>query len=217
MMNSWRNGGAVNEMQAAYGVAPAAIGNARGEFKMGAATVPAQDLLIADSVGLANNGWRIGWAIGNATLINALFRVKDNLDSGIPQAIQRMAITALDGPQDVIDEHNRIYEHRRDILCEALPAEGGIYGLALELCDRRMRTLALPPVLALTPSVRLTADDPPAPAPVDPLAAREQSHVGLAFRERGRRPALRQLCRRRAPASSRSRGSRRRRHAVAGR
>ncbi|MGE0058841.1 MAG: LL-diaminopimelate aminotransferase [Dehalococcoidia bacterium] len=69
-------------------------------------------------------GWRIGWAIGNATLINALFRVKDNLDSGIPQAIQRMAITALDGPQDVIDEHNRIYEHRRDILCDALAACG---------------------------------------------------------------------------------------------
>ena len=71
MMNSWRNGGAVNEMQAAYGTAPAAIGNARGEFKMGAATVPAQDLLIADSVGLANNGWRIGWANECAAQCNA--------------------------------------------------------------------------------------------------------------------------------------------------
>jgi len=69
-------------------------------------------------------GWRIGWAIGNATLIDALFRVKDNLDSGIAQAIQRMAIAALEGPQDCIDEHNRVYQRRRDRLVEALRACG---------------------------------------------------------------------------------------------
>jgi LL-diaminopimelate aminotransferase len=69
-------------------------------------------------------GWRIGWAIGNATLIDALFRVKDNLDSGISQAIQQMAITALEGPQDCIDEHNAIYQRRRDRLVEALRACG---------------------------------------------------------------------------------------------
>jgi LL-diaminopimelate aminotransferase len=69
-------------------------------------------------------GWRIGWAIGNATLIDALFRVKDNLDSGIAQAIQRMAITALEGPQDCIDEHNAVYQRRRDLLVEALRACG---------------------------------------------------------------------------------------------
>ncbi|HLF72018.1 MAG TPA: LL-diaminopimelate aminotransferase [Dehalococcoidia bacterium] len=69
-------------------------------------------------------GWRIGWAIGNETLINALFRVKDNIDSGIAQAIQRMAITALEGPQDAIEEHNRIYEKRRDRLVGALRAAG---------------------------------------------------------------------------------------------
>jgi LL-diaminopimelate aminotransferase len=69
-------------------------------------------------------GWRIGWAIGNPTLIDALFRVKDNLDSGISQAIQRMAITALEGPQDCIDEHNAIYQRRRDLLVDALRSCG---------------------------------------------------------------------------------------------
>ena len=69
-------------------------------------------------------GWRIGWAIGNPTLIDALFRVKDNVDSGIAQAIQRMAITALDGPPDCIEEHNAVYQRRRDILVEALRACG---------------------------------------------------------------------------------------------
>ncbi len=59
-------------------------------------------------------GWRIGMAVGNAKLINALMRFKSNLDSGAPQAIQQMAIAAMNGPQGCIPEHNRIYQARRD-------------------------------------------------------------------------------------------------------
>lgn len=69
-------------------------------------------------------GWRIGMAVGNPQLIDALMRVKSNLDSGIPQAIQRMAIAAVDGPQDCIDEHNEIYQRRRDRLVDALTRLG---------------------------------------------------------------------------------------------
>jgi LL-diaminopimelate aminotransferase len=69
-------------------------------------------------------GWRIGMAVGNATLIDALMRVKSNIDSGIPQAVQRMAITALEGPQDCIEEHNQIYQRRRDLVVEALRSIG---------------------------------------------------------------------------------------------
>jgi LL-diaminopimelate aminotransferase len=65
-------------------------------------------------------GWRIGMAVGNATMINALMRLKSNLDSGIPQAIQYAAIEALNGPQDCIEEHNAIYERRRDLIIEVL-------------------------------------------------------------------------------------------------
>ena len=65
-------------------------------------------------------GWRIGMAVGNAEMINALMRVKSNLDSGIPQAIQHAAIEALDGPQDCIAEHNLVYQGRRDRVVEAL-------------------------------------------------------------------------------------------------
>ncbi|MCE7927161.1 MAG: aminotransferase class I/II-fold pyridoxal phosphate-dependent enzyme [Chloroflexi bacterium CFX7] len=36
-------------------------------------------------------GWRIGMVVGNPALVDALMRVKSNIDSGIPQAIQRMA------------------------------------------------------------------------------------------------------------------------------
>ncbi|MGB2695791.1 MAG: LL-diaminopimelate aminotransferase [Dehalococcoidia bacterium] len=76
------------------------------------------------SKGYNMTGWRIGFAVGNATLIDALSRVKSNLDSGIPNAIQRMAIAALEGPQDCIEEHNRIYQRRRDRLVEALASTG---------------------------------------------------------------------------------------------
>jgi LL-diaminopimelate aminotransferase len=69
-------------------------------------------------------GWRIGMVVGNAAIIDSLMRVKSNLDSGIPQAIQQMAIAALDGPQDVIAEHNAIYQKRRDRLVAALTKLG---------------------------------------------------------------------------------------------
>ncbi len=69
-------------------------------------------------------GWRIGMAVGNAEIINALMRLKSNLDSGIPQAIQRMAIEALHGPQDCIPEHNAVYQRRRDRLVGALTKLG---------------------------------------------------------------------------------------------
>ena len=65
-------------------------------------------------------GWRIGMAVGNPELINALFRFKSNLDSGIPQAIQLAAITALTGSQEHIKERNLIYQKRRDKLVNAL-------------------------------------------------------------------------------------------------
>jgi len=80
-------------------------------------------------------GWRIGMAVGNAETIDALRRVKSNLDSGIPQAIQYAAIEALSGSQDCIDEHNAVYQKRRDLVMEMLnkiglkawTPKGGLY------------------------------------------------------------------------------------------
>ncbi|MFQ6122757.1 MAG: LL-diaminopimelate aminotransferase [Dehalococcoidales bacterium] len=65
-------------------------------------------------------GWRIGMVVGNATMIDALRRLKSNLDSGIPQAIQYAAIEALTASQDCIQEHNAIYQRRRDLIIEML-------------------------------------------------------------------------------------------------
>jgi LL-diaminopimelate aminotransferase len=65
-------------------------------------------------------GWRIGMAVGNGVMIDALKRLKSNLDSGVPQAIQRAAIAALTGPQDCVKEHNDVYQRRRDLIIEVL-------------------------------------------------------------------------------------------------
>jgi LL-diaminopimelate aminotransferase len=65
-------------------------------------------------------GWRTGMVVGNADMINALFKVKSNLDSGIPRAIQYAAVEALRGSQEHIAERNAILQQRRDKLVEVL-------------------------------------------------------------------------------------------------
>jgi len=65
-------------------------------------------------------GWRIGMVVGNADMVNALFKVKSNLDSGVPQAIQYAAVEALRGSQEHIAEHNTILQRRRDKLLKVI-------------------------------------------------------------------------------------------------
>ena len=69
-------------------------------------------------------GWRIGMAVGNADMIKALFQIKANLDSGIPQAVQEMAMEALTGPQDCVAENVATYKWRRDRVIKALTTMG---------------------------------------------------------------------------------------------
>jgi LL-diaminopimelate aminotransferase len=69
-------------------------------------------------------GWRIGMVVGNAEMVNALFRVKSNLDSGIPQAIQHAAAKALTGSQEHISEHNAVLQRRRDKLVKVINQVG---------------------------------------------------------------------------------------------
>ena len=70
-------------------------------------------------------GWRIGMAVGNATLVDALVRVKSNLDSGIPQAVQYMGIEALEHTaQEWHDANNEIYRRRRDRVVDVLRTIG---------------------------------------------------------------------------------------------
>jgi len=69
-------------------------------------------------------GLRIGMVVGNAQVVEALGRVKSNVDSGVPGIAQEAAITALTEDQRWIPERNKIYERRRDRLVPALNAAG---------------------------------------------------------------------------------------------
>lgn len=65
-------------------------------------------------------GWRIAMAVGNPEIIAGLGRVKTNVDSGVFDAVQHAAITALSGPQDCIRDACAVYQERRDLLVRGL-------------------------------------------------------------------------------------------------
>jgi len=69
-------------------------------------------------------GWRIGFAVGNARLIDALGRVKSYLDYGAFTPIQAAACAALNGPQDIVEANRQLYKKRRDVLVESFGRAG---------------------------------------------------------------------------------------------
>ena len=69
-------------------------------------------------------GWRVGFMVGNATLVGALARLKSYFDYGSFAPIQIASILALEGPQDCVEEIRLMYQKRRDVLCHGLHAAG---------------------------------------------------------------------------------------------
>ncbi|MBU1040656.1 MAG: LL-diaminopimelate aminotransferase [Proteobacteria bacterium] len=69
-------------------------------------------------------GWRIGMAVGNASLVKGLGKVKENVDSGIFQAVQEAGIVALNQGDAYTAELRGIYRERRDVVIEALKKAG---------------------------------------------------------------------------------------------
>ena len=69
-------------------------------------------------------GWRIGFCVGNPTLVGALGRIKSYLDYGMFTPVQVAAITALEGDQTCVAEIREMYRKRRDVLCEGLNSIG---------------------------------------------------------------------------------------------
>ena len=69
-------------------------------------------------------GWRMGFAVGNERLINALGRVKSYLDYGAFTPIQVAATAALNGPQECIAEIREVYKQRRDVLVDSMARSG---------------------------------------------------------------------------------------------
>jgi aspartate/methionine/tyrosine aminotransferase len=71
-------------------------------------------------------GWRVGMVLGNPEIIDAVLKVKSNMDSGMYYGIQKGAIAALNCDKSWFEDQNKIYRRRRELtekLAEKLGCE----------------------------------------------------------------------------------------------
>lgn len=64
-------------------------------------------------------GWRVGMLLGNSEIISAMAKVKSHADRGLYYPLQAAAIAAMTGPVDWMDERNRLFAERRDVVVKA--------------------------------------------------------------------------------------------------
>jgi LL-diaminopimelate aminotransferase len=69
-------------------------------------------------------GWRLGFAAGNADIIANLTRIKSNMDFGVFMAIQRAGLAVLNGPQDYCADAAKLYRARGQEFLEAIAPLG---------------------------------------------------------------------------------------------
>jgi aspartate aminotransferase len=71
-------------------------------------------------------GWRIGYAGGPEPLIKTMAMIQSQSTSNPTAVAQWAAVEALDGPQDFIAEHNKIFKERRDLCVSMLNQAKGL-------------------------------------------------------------------------------------------
>ncbi len=71
-------------------------------------------------------GWRIGYAGGPEKLIKTMAMIQSQSTSNPTAVAQYAAIEALDGPQDFIPKHNKIFKERRDLCVSMLNQASGL-------------------------------------------------------------------------------------------
>jgi len=69
-------------------------------------------------------GWRLGFACGNASILQGLAKVKSNIDSGVFTVIQWAGVEALKFVDKTLAGFRTIYEERRDVFVEGLNKSG---------------------------------------------------------------------------------------------
>lgn len=74
-------------------------------------------------------GLRISFAMGNAEIIRNFRCLRSQIDYGISFPVQKAAIAALNGPQDILERNRKGYRERRDALC------GGLRGIGWDVPD----------------------------------------------------------------------------------
>jgi aspartate aminotransferase len=71
-------------------------------------------------------GWRIGYAGGPQPLVKAMAMIQSQSTSNPAAVSQWAAVEALDGPQDFIAEHNKVFKERRDLCVSMLNQAKGV-------------------------------------------------------------------------------------------
>ncbi len=69
-------------------------------------------------------GWRIGFCCGNSEIVRALATIKTYYDYGGFKPLQIAAIAALRELDCYVEKMAKIYEHRRNVLCDAIERMG---------------------------------------------------------------------------------------------
>ena len=72
-------------------------------------------------------GWRVGMVLGNEKNVNAILKVKSNMDSGMFYGIQKGAIEALKSGKEWFDQLDTIYEARRKLMFQLADKLGCTY------------------------------------------------------------------------------------------
>ena len=84
----------------------------------GAKDIAVEFFTLSKSYNMA--GWRIGFMVGNAELVNALARIKSYHDYGTFTPLQVAAIAALEGDQQCVKDIAEQYRQRRNVLVKGL-------------------------------------------------------------------------------------------------
>jgi aminotransferase len=84
----------------------------------GAKDVGVEMYSMSKTYGMA--GWRLGFVVGNAEIVERVNLLNDHARVGIFRPVQEAAIAALSGPQDSVAERVATYARRRDVVLEAL-------------------------------------------------------------------------------------------------
>ena len=72
-------------------------------------------------------GWRVGFVLGSEEHINAILKVKSNMDSGMFYGIQKGAIAALESTDEWFENLNAVYSKRRELIFELADTLGCTY------------------------------------------------------------------------------------------
>jgi L-glutamine---4-(methylsulfanyl)-2-oxobutanoate aminotransferase len=65
-------------------------------------------------------GWRVGFVVGNAEIVERINLLNDHSRVGIFAPVQAATIAALEGPQDSVAERVEAYRRRRDVVADAI-------------------------------------------------------------------------------------------------